>query len=432
LSHIGSGGFGSVLRAFDLQEQKTVALKLILTLSDPDALPFRRFEREVQVMAELSHPNIVPVLGNHLIQSPPFVVLEFINGEALTKHLGAGLSRDNSLLVLRQVAQALDYAHQHGIIHRDIKPGNIVLEEQGFPSPKLHAWVIDFGILRVWAGHGEEPGKEYTALTRSNTTVGTPQYMAPEQWSNKNVGPWADLYSLGVVAHEMLLGSLPFKEQSVLGLYRAHTEQKVSLPDADAWGTPLLPAHLSAFHRCLSKDPGNRQGSCMEFMEEITDAYESEKARTQTVHKRPEAQVHPRNTTKRILSSRWIALLLTAVAIFGVYWLRPNNPLEGQTEELSPLEKAETKSLSRSPSPRRVEEAETKSLSRSPSPRRVEEAELRIPREQQDEPTIMKKGAKQASPPLRPKETLKARKARKPVEPRPSHKEDFKVEQFLD
>jgi ABC-type dipeptide/oligopeptide/nickel transport system ATPase subunit len=153
----------------------------------------------------------------------------------------------------------------------------------------------------------------------------------------------------------------------------------------------------------------------MEFMEEITDAYESEKARTQTVHQRPEAQVHPRDTIKRILSSRWIALLLIAVAIFGVYWLRPNNPLEGQTEELSPLEKAETKSLSR-----------------SPSPRRVEEAELRIPREQQDEPTIMRKGSKQASPPLRPKETLKARKARKPVEPRPSHKEDFKVEQFLD
>jgi len=416
LSQIGSGGFGSVFRVFDLQAQNTVALKLIQTVPGQSQLAFRRFEREVEVMAEFSHPNIVPVLANHLGHRPPFVVLEFINGDDLSQQMKMGISCEDSLLVLSQVAEALDYAHENGIIHRDIKPGNIVLEERGFPAPHLHAWVIDFGILRRVSRHGLEAGNEFTALTRSNATVGTPQYMAPEQWSNDNLGPWTDLYSLGVLAHEMLLGKLPFGEETVIELFRAHTRQEVSLPYTDAWGTPLSPSHQEAFLRSLAKDPEDRYGSCMEFINEIHDAYESEQTHTQKVHGQYEPHAHTKSSREGLWGARKVAFMGVVIAILGGVWLLLSDAPQKEHPRNLPQKGIVEKQLL---SPRSV-------------PRRMEEAEHRIPRELHQRQRFTMKKPAPTTPPLAVPKRIKPKRSHAPVEPPAYQEEDFKVEQFLD
>ncbi len=255
---VGRGGMGIVYRAKDRRLKRLVAVKLL-----PPELAFRpdirsRFLREAETAAQLSHPNIVPIysVGEH--ENLVFFVMAFVSGDTLAKRLhNAGrLDADETRSILREVAGALSYAHARGVVHRDIKPDNILLDaETGRPM------VTDFGIARAVSGEvsGEMTGvgAGHSRLTATGMAIGTPAYMAPEQCAGeREIDGRTDLYALGVVGYQMLTGALPFNAGSTAALLVKHlTEAPIPLTERRA----DVPQDLErAIMMLLEKEPANR------------------------------------------------------------------------------------------------------------------------------------------------------------------------------
>ena len=255
---VGRGGMGIVYRAKDRRLKRMVAVKLL-----PPELAFRpdirsRFLREAETAAQLSHPNIVPIysVGEH--ENLVFFVMAFVNGDTLAKRLHAAgrLPADETRSILREVATALAYAHARGVVHRDIKPDNILLDQEtGRPM------VTDFGIARAVSGEssGEVTGigAGHSRLTATGMAIGTPAYMAPEQCAGeREIDGRTDLYALGVVGYQMLTGALPFNAGSTAALLVKHlTEAPIPLTDRQADVPPDLER---AIMMLLEKEPANR------------------------------------------------------------------------------------------------------------------------------------------------------------------------------
>jgi serine/threonine protein kinase len=259
---IGRGGMAVVYRATDLRLNRTVAIKVL-----PPDLAFNpdvrtRFIREAQTAAQLNHPNIVPIYavddkdGGSLV----YFVMAFIDGESL----GVRLTRegawpvDRTVRVLRDVADALAYAHARGVVHRDIKPDNILIDRaSGRPM------VTDFGIARAAAGE--------VRLTVTGVAVGTPAYMSPEQaLGEREVDGRSDLYSLGVVGYHMLAGDTPFKAANTPAMLVKHVSER---PRPLRERRPEVPAYLGvAIDRALAKRPDERWSDAAEFRDALDGA----------------------------------------------------------------------------------------------------------------------------------------------------------------
>lgn len=250
---LGRGGMGIVYCARDLRLERVVAIKLLPPQLAGSADRRHRFMREARMAAQLSHPNIVPIHAVEEVGALVFFVMSYIDGETL----GARLRRDGRMKptdvaqMLREVAWALAYAHRQAVVHRDIKPDNILLEQGSG-----RALVADFGIARVVAAPSEGDSGE-------GRLVGTPEYMSPEQALGESVDGRSDLYSLGVVGYYALSGRLPFT-----GTTTAIIGQQVSQPPPtlDIPGAP--PQLVAAIARCLAKDPAAR----FQTGEELADA----------------------------------------------------------------------------------------------------------------------------------------------------------------
>jgi serine/threonine protein kinase len=214
LAEIGSGSMGTVYKAQDTFLGRFAAIKLIAEkyLEDREAL--QRFEREGQAASALVHPNICTVFETGRWRSRPFLAMEYLEGATLSERIQAGrLPPAEALPIAMQVLSALEAAHKAGIVHRDIKPGNLLLTRRGAVK------VLDFGLAKMKNRHaaalaatlrpGEEMPTVATFVTLPGTVLGTLAYMAPEQFSGESVDGRADLYSCGVVLHEMLTGRLP-------------------------------------------------------------------------------------------------------------------------------------------------------------------------------------------------------------------------------
>ncbi|HET7371924.1 MAG TPA: serine/threonine-protein kinase [Gemmatimonadaceae bacterium] len=277
---IGRGGMAVVYRATDLRLHRTVAIKVLPpdVAFNPDVRA--RFIREAQTAAQLSHPNIVPIYnvdeadGGGLV----YFVMSYIDGESL----GVRLARegawpvDRAVRVLRDVADALAYAHARGVIHRDIKPDNILIDRaSGRPM------VTDFGIAR--AAQGE------TRLTAPGITVGTPAYMSPEQaLGEREIDGRSDLYSLAVVGYHMLAGEAPFKAANTPAMLVKHATER---PRPIRERRPDVPAYLAvAIDRALAKRPEDRWSDAAEFRDALDGAMASFKAR-ESAASLPEARV---------------------------------------------------------------------------------------------------------------------------------------------
>jgi hypothetical protein len=240
---LGRGGMGIVYRARDLRLERVVAIKLLPPQLADTAERRHRFMREARMAAQLSHPHIIPIHAVEEVGAFVFFVMSYVDGETL----GARLRRDGRLKpadaarMLREVAWALAYAHRQALVHRDIKPDNILLEQGSG-----RALVADFGIARVVAAPREGDSGE-------GRLVGTPEYMSPEQALGEPVDGRSDLYSLGVVGYYALSGRLPFA-----GTTTAIIGQQVNQPPLplDAPGAPTL--LVAAIERCLAKDPAQR------------------------------------------------------------------------------------------------------------------------------------------------------------------------------
>ena len=254
---IGVGGMGAVYRGQQRMTHQQVAIKVLWRDLAADPVEVRRFSREARAASLLSHPNSVRVFdfGADDRTGTLFIVMEFLVGQKLSDVLRSTpvLPPGRVVHIVTQVAKALEEAHRKGVVHRDLKPDNIFLQE--IAGEKDFAKVLDFGLAKFIAGDFERD-----QLTRVGYVVGSPEYMAPEQASGGNVGPAADLYSLGVVLYECLTGNLPFDSNSTAEVLRMHILQGPP-PLVAPSGEDLPPALVEVVLRCLAKDPSDRPAS---------------------------------------------------------------------------------------------------------------------------------------------------------------------------
>jgi hypothetical protein len=257
---LGRGGMGAVYRARDMRLDRFVALKVVRAdlLGDPEAR--RRFRREAQIVARLQHPSIVAVFDyGTFADGGAYLIMELVRGEDLRHVLQRQGRLDivESMRILTAVCAAIGAAHREGVLHRDLKPENILLPEGGSP-PK----VLDFGVAKLV---GEEPKEEgerepHTVLTAAGMIVGTPAYMAPEQFHAVAADARTDVFSLGVVAYEMLAGELPFGRGTLADVVLAHSR-----------GAPPMPPNViprsaeRAIRMALDPDPDRRPASPQAF-----------------------------------------------------------------------------------------------------------------------------------------------------------------------
>jgi hypothetical protein len=249
---IGSGGMARVVRAVDRRLERTVAVKLLAEHLADDPQFVQRFEREAKSAARLVHPNIVQVFdyGFDPDKGRYYIVMEYVKGRSgaqlLQEH--GRLSIETSLHLADGACRALAHAHRHGVIHRDVKPGNLMFGDDG--QVKL----TDFGI--AWAG-------DSLAVTQHGAVLGTVAYLAPEQASGEKASPLADVYGLGVVIFQLMTGRLPFAGQSLSELVLAQRDQRPPPLDRLVGGVP--PHVAVAVDRAISFDPAQRPQSAQEL-----------------------------------------------------------------------------------------------------------------------------------------------------------------------
>jgi serine/threonine-protein kinase len=252
---LGQGGMAKVYKGYQPLLDRYVALKVLAPHFATDEEFRARFQREAAAIARLRHSNIVQVYDFGIQGSVHYMVMEYIAGETLktrirtARSLQKRLRPDEILIVLRGVAAALDYAHARDIIHRDIKPANIMLriEDERVETLPFTPVLTDFGIAKIMEG---------VQFTGTGMTIGTPDYMAPEQGDNQPITYRADLYSLGVILYEMLAGELPFTGDTPVAVLLKHISD--TPPALRTRAPDLPPAMDEILQRALAKNPEDR------------------------------------------------------------------------------------------------------------------------------------------------------------------------------
>ena len=309
-ARIGEGGMGEVYRARDTKLDRDVALKVLpqAFTSDPDRLA--RFEREAKVLASLSHPNIGAIHGFEESGDTRALVLELIEGPTLADRIARGpIPVDEALPIAKQIAEALEAAPEAGVIHRNLKPANIKVREDGTVK------VLDFGLAKALDTNPEgDPSQSPTltaAATQMGVIMGTAAYMSPEQARGKPVDKWADIWAFGCVVYEMLAGRRAFDGDDVSATLARVIERE---PEWDRLPSPIPPVVESFLRRCFSKDPKRRVRDIGDVQLAIDGAFDS--AAPGNVSRR----VARRATSVQVIRSPLgsTLLLVTAVAIVAV------------------------------------------------------------------------------------------------------------------
>jgi serine/threonine-protein kinase len=255
---VGTGGMSSVFKAHDRLLDRNVALKVLHQHYTDDEEYLERFRREARSVAQLSHPGIVTVIDRGEADGRQFIVFEFVDGENLKELVEreGPLPVDDALELAAAIARALAFAHSQGLVHRDVKPQNVLLNGDGLPK------VTDFGIARsLEIEHG---------VTQTGTVLGTSNYIAPEQASGERVDARTDVYSLGVVLFELLTGEVPFEGENFVAVALKHiNEAPPSVLDRRGDVSPRVAALID---RALAKDPRRRFASMDEFANELEAA----------------------------------------------------------------------------------------------------------------------------------------------------------------
>ena len=251
---------GLVYRAYHAQLERSGAVKVLQVLAaGKDAAA--RFRHEAQAIAQMRHPNIVNVYDFGEYEGTPYMIVEYVPGGNLASRMQqTPMDQASAVKCLRGIAAGLDYAHSLGIVHRDVKPGNVLLEKDGTPV------LADFGLVKLLQGSSVQ--------SMTGVTTGTPAYMAPEQVTGHQVGPPADRYSLATMAYEMLTGVIPFDGEGVLELLYAHVHRDPPRPSSR--NAALGGAVDAVILRGLAKDPDARWENCASFVDALSAALAGE------------------------------------------------------------------------------------------------------------------------------------------------------------
>ncbi len=252
---LGQGGMGAVYLARDVALERKVALKVLLSRYADDEEFVARFQREARASAKLNHPNIVQIYTVDVASDPPYMAMEYIEGENLESFIRSKqrLEWQQALAFVGQVASALACAHEAGIIHRDIKPANVLVDPSG------RARVTDFGIAKIVGSQ--------TQLTGTQHTVGSPSYMSPEQCGVGEIVPASDLFSLGIMLFEMVTGTVPFKGESSVVIMRKIADEDVPALSSLVEGIP--PAVEQLLRALTARDVSLRYQSAQQVLEDL-------------------------------------------------------------------------------------------------------------------------------------------------------------------
>jgi tRNA A-37 threonylcarbamoyl transferase component Bud32 len=258
-SRLGFGGMSTVHLAFDQRLERRVAVKLLAEHLAEDPTFVSRFQREAQAAARLVHPNVVQVFDSGLDESTGqhFIVMEYIEGQSCAEILRdfGWVDVEEAVSIVEQACEGLHYAHRNGVVHRDVKPGNLLRSREGVVK------LADFGIAKA---------TEQSSITQVGSVLGTAAYLAPEQARGEEAGPSADLYALGVVTYQLISGRLPYEAASLTEL--ALKQQREEPPTLDTLVAAVNPELADAVAIALALDPRERYRSAREMGRAVADA----------------------------------------------------------------------------------------------------------------------------------------------------------------
>ncbi len=265
VDQIDAGGVAAVFRAEQAELSREVAVKILAENVEGATHMRARFEREARALAALSHPHTVPLLDFGVAEGRPFLVMELLRGRSLEDALASeSFDPKRSLAIVRQVLHALSFAHGQGVVHRDIKPGNIFLEQ--LPHTNDHVRVLDFGFAKFFASDDDRQGD---VATMAGTTFGTPAYIAPEQLGETELDGRADLYAVGVILFQMLAGKRPFEGTPAEMLRGKLTREAPALAEVRE-DLQVVPALNEILRRVLQRDPGERFATAQQMLEAMS------------------------------------------------------------------------------------------------------------------------------------------------------------------
>jgi len=308
IEELGAGGMGKVYRAHDTKLNEEVALKLIKPEIAADKKTVERFHNEIKIARRISHKNVCRTHDLHEEGKTLFLTMEYVRGEDLKSllHRTKTLPIGTALSVARQVAEGLGEAHKLGITHRDLKPGNIMIDKDG------QAKIMDFGIARSLQGGG---------ITAEGGIIGTPEYMSPEQVEGKPADPRADIYALGIILFEMVTGRVPFEGETAFSIANKHKSEPPPVPKKLA---PQIPEGLSRLIlRCLEKDKAKRYQAADELITEIA-AVEEALPTAERIAPRRKTITH-REITVKFQPRKFVipVLAISALAIISIFLWHP-------------------------------------------------------------------------------------------------------------
>ncbi len=319
---IGRGGMSTVYKAFDTVLERPVAIKLMHREIAADSDQLERFRREARAVAQLNHPNVVTVIDageeplpdGELDEGPsgtPFIVLEYVDGETLKSVIrrSGPLEVPQALAYAIEISRALGAAHESQIVHRDVKPHNVLIDPEG------GAKITDFGIARSLSEEG---------LTMAGRVLGTTDYVSPEQALGQPVTPQSDLYSLGIVLYEMLTGDVPFHGDSPVAVAMKHVREEI--PDVQARRPQISAATASVVDRAVAKDLAHRYPDAATMTSDLENVLAIEAGRSgQTTGEVTTVLRSLRGRARRRLSfrtrypGRWLVSLAVAIAIVAIF-----------------------------------------------------------------------------------------------------------------
>ena len=260
IEQIGIGGMAMVYKAYQPNMDRYVAIKVLPSHLSNDSEFAKRFQREARAIARLEHAHILPVHDYGEYEGVTFIVMRYIKAGTLKERMAAKpLSLDEAHHIINQIGGALDYAHRMGVIHRDVKPGNVLMDDQG------DTYLTDFGLARMM-----EPTQQ---LTASGVGLGTPAYMSPEQGQGVKVDHRSDIYSLGVILFEMIMGRVPYEAETPMAIVLKHITAELPLPHTINASIPESVERVIL--RVLAKDPADRYQTAGEMVQALAAAVRS-------------------------------------------------------------------------------------------------------------------------------------------------------------